>query len=135
MALGVPTTAPASGPIATAVVPATPPPTAPAAPTPVVEPKPSVVPVAPKPEPVPAPKPAPAARPPVASDAELVAKALSLYDTDKDGIISSREYRAWMGEVRSFDSFDIDGDNKMDKAELLSFLKQRPKALLPKEEQ
>lgn len=132
---GVPSTTPESGPIATAVVPASPPPTAPAELPPAVEPKPSIVPVAPKPEPVQAPKPAPAARPPVASDAELVAKALSLYDADSDGIISSREYRAWMGEVRSFDSFDIDGDNKMDKAELLSFLKQRPKALLPKEEQ
>jgi hypothetical protein len=47
-------------------------------------------------------------------------------------MINKREYREWMGEVRTFENFDLDDDGKLGPAELMAFLKQRPKALQPK---
>lgn len=87
----------------------------------------------PGPEPSAGPKPAPAtAKPASQLDAQLLAKVLELHDKDQDGMINKREYREWMGEVRSFDSFDIDEDGKLGPVEIVAFVKQRPKAMLPK---
>jgi Ca2+-binding EF-hand superfamily protein len=66
------------------------------------------------------------------TDAKALAKALELHDLDKDGMINKREYREWIGEVRTFENFDLDDDGKLGPAELMAFLKQRPKALQPK---
>lgn len=122
--LETPATSPATSTAVTAPVPVAP---APAAPPPKAqEPAPgSEAPTAPKPltstaKPVPLP------------DAQLLAKVLELHDKDKDGMINKREYREWMGEVKSFDSFDIDEDGKLGPAEIVAFVKQRPKAMLPK---
>lgn len=119
-AIPLPTSAASTAPVPATVPPAAGLPQRPPEPAPEVEPPASV-------------KPAPAtAKPAPLPDAQLLAKVLELHDKDKDGLINKREYREWMGEVKSFDSFDIDEDGKLGPVEIVAFVKQRPKAMLPK---
>jgi len=70
---------------------------------------------------------------PAPSPEVLALKAiLGSHDTNQDGEIDSAEFMQWIGSVKLFDSFDLDGDNKMGPAELMNFVQQRPQVLKPK---